>query len=226
MAMVTRREDAFRKPIPKCITSTTSPPASRAQAAPNPDHKAWAKAIDAELDKLDAKGTIRWLHPSTKPPSKQIPLTLSFNYKRDEQGGIEECKARGSVRGEMMKPHVHFDPQCTSAPMVDRVAARMVIAHVVKNGWTLEHMDIHSAFINEKYKYTKPVYIREPARADGSFKYGKTTGILELNLYGNPSGTYYYLDGLLIYIKTKGFKSNEHQLCLVRLITRHGSALW
>lgn len=120
-----------------------------------------------------------------------------------------------------MKHHVHFDAQCTSAPMVYRVEARSVISYSVKQGLVLEHMDIHSAFINERQKYHNPVFIGEQARTDGSFKHGDPTWILEPNIYGNSFGTYYYLHGLLGYMKNRGYRSNEHDIYLVQLIPHH-----
>lgn len=134
---------------------------------------------------------------------------MSFNCKRDEQGDIEERKARGSVRGDIMKPTIYFDPQCTSAPMVNRVAVRIVLKYSVQNGWLLEHMDIHSAFINERYKFEQPVYIMKPPRADGSYKHGRTTGILELNLCRNPSATYYFFGRPLRIYETTGVQAQR-----------------
>lgn len=49
--------------------------------------------------------------------------------------------------------------------------------------------------------------------------------MLELNLYGNPSGTYYYLDGLMTYMKKRACKINERELCLVRMQTQNGAVI-
>lgn len=152
-------------------------------------------------------------------------MTLSFAYKRDKSGEIEERKSRASLRGDKMVANIHYDPGCTSAPMVDRIAARMVICHNFQHGWWLEHFDVKSAFLHEKYRYHKPVYIREMARADGSYKHGNTVGILRLNLYGNPSGTYYYIDGLLEFLRGLRADMNEAEVCLVRLEMRSGTVI-
>lgn len=83
-------------------------------------------------------------------PTKSTPITLSLNYKRDKQGDIEERKAMGALWGKLMRPQFHFDLKCTSAPIVDRTAARMVISHAAIHGWILENMEIHKAFLNER----------------------------------------------------------------------------
>lgn len=212
--------------IPKQITPVTPNPATRKQALRYPDRQLWAKSLNQELDKLDANGAIKWLQPADlgliPKNTRIIPLTLSFNYKRDKAGDIEERKSRASLRGDLMLEHVHFDPKCTSAPMVDRIAARMVISHNVENGWVLEHLDVKSAFLHEKYRYRKPVWVREMARADGSYKHGRTIGLLKLNLYGNPSGTYYYVDGLLEYLRQVHAQMNQAEVCLIRIEMEEG----
>lgn len=124
-----------------------------------------------------------------------------------------------------MRAHVHLDPASTSAPMVDRMAARMVIAHSVEHGWRLEHLDVRSAFLHEEYRYGKPVYVREMPRADGSYKHGGTIGLLRLNLYGNPSGTFYYIEGLMAFLRKMHAQLNEAESCLVRLQMQAGTVI-
>lgn len=157
--------------------------------------------------------------------TKTISLTPSFNYKRRKDGSIEERKSSASKRGDQMRAHIQFDPACTSAPMVDRMAVRMVIAHSVENGWTLEHVDVRSAFLHEEYKYVKPVCIKEMPRADGTFKHGGTVGFLRLNLYGNPSGTFYYIKGLMAFLRKLRAKMNHAESCLLRLQMAAGTVI-
>lgn len=82
------------------------------------------------------------------------------NCRRHKDGQIEEQKSHASLQKDMMEPEVHFDPTKTSAPMVDRIVASMSKLHSVQMAWTLEHIDIKSAFLSERYKFPKPVNIR------------------------------------------------------------------
>lgn len=109
--------------------------------------------------------------------------------------------------------------------MVDSIAARMVISYSVDRGWKLEHLDVQSEFLYEDYFYGKPVYIREASRADGTYKNGKTVGMLKRNLYGNPSGTYYYIQGLLKHLRNIRAKLNEAEACLVRVQMTSGTVV-
>lgn len=75
-------------------------------------------------------------------------------------------------------------------------------------------MDKHRAFINERCKFEQLVYMKKPPRSDSSFKYGQTTGIVEVNLYRNPLTPYNYLEGLFSYMKSTGFRHKYDDFCL------------
>lgn len=60
-----------------------------------------------------------------------LPMKLSFNYKRHKNRTMEERKARASIRGNKMLKYFHYDLTLKSAPMVDRKAVRMVVAHKI-----------------------------------------------------------------------------------------------
>lgn len=53
-------------------------------------------------------------------------------------------------------------------------------------------------------------------------KDGNTAGRLVMNQYVNPSGTFYYLEGLFAYLKKQQAEHNEQEICLVHIITEHG----
>lgn len=92
--------------------------------------------------------------------TKIIRLTFPFNYKRHKSVDIEERKSRVSVRGDTIVPYIYYDPTCTSAPMVERMAVRMVIRYIVEAQYVLEHMEVKNPFLHERYRFHEPVYIR------------------------------------------------------------------
>lgn len=94
--------------------------------------------------------------------------------------------------------------------MVDKVGVRLVVGYAVEEGWKLEHMYIHSAFISKCCKFGKLVYIRKTRNAGGSYKHINTIGVLNFDLYASLSGTYYYLDCLIPYMMRQKCKFNEH----------------
>lgn len=85
-----------------------------------------------------------------------------------------------------MKPGLHFDPKHTATYTADRTTQRMLIAFHALMTLPLEHLDIKSAYLHERYASHKPVHFKQMPTFDGTFrhqgKYGKLIG----NLYGSP----------------------------------------
>lgn len=61
------------------------------------------------------------------------------------------------------------------------------------------------------------------AGVDGSNTHGNTIGIIVNNQYGKTSGTYYYIQGLLKYMKKHGEVGNEQKPCIVRMELKQGT---
>lgn len=76
--------------------------------------------------------------------------------------------------------------------------------------------------MHEKHKFHLPVYIKEMPRADGSYKHGITIGKLQLHLYRNPSGTFYYIKGLLEFLRKWKAKSSQEEACLGEMKLKTG----
>lgn len=49
--------------------------------------------------------------------------------------------------------------------------------------------------------------------------------MLHLNLYGNPSGTYYYIEGILEFLRKIHPKLNEAESCLIRVEMPPGTVI-
>lgn len=181
-------------PDPRAITMTTLAPKSLKQARRYPDRHQWAHSQNRELKKLDDAKVIKCL-PDTAIPKKTklIPLTMTYRYKRDTDSSITEPKARCSVRGDLMKPNVHYNPEHTASHMADKTTVRLLLAIKAAANLPSEHFDIKTAFIHENYKHKNLVYVRQHARFDGSYSHPGKGGQLIKNLYGTPSGGFYYL---------------------------------
>lgn len=76
----------------------------------------------------------------------------------------------------------------------------MIMSHSVENYWRLQDFDVRNASLHQKHKHEQTVYVREMERSNGQFTHGYNIFILTKNLYGNPSGTYYYVEGLLVFL--------------------------
>lgn len=214
-------------PTPELITPATLPPSSTSQAHRYPDAHLWAHAHNAEIDQLDDQGAIIWEQPDCIPPhTKPISLTMAYRYKRSATGVIIQRKARCSVRGDLMRPHEHFDPSATAAYAADKATVRLVLATAANQSQPLNHFDITSAFTHEEYKFAKPVYIRQPRRFDGTLTHpDRPIGRLKLNLYGSKPACNIYHQGLDKHLQAHGYYPTEADPCLYTKTTSSGCVL-
>ena len=200
---------------PRIIKKTTAAPASVKQARRYPDGDKWREAHNSKLDKIDTLKAIQWI-PDDKitHTARLIPLTMNYRYKRSPELDITEHKARCAVRGDLMKPAINYNPDHTAACMADKDNIRFLFAIEASGGLTSDHFDIQSAYIHEPYKFEEPVHIRQHSRFDGTLKHNCRGGVLMKNLYGSPSGGYYYLGGTRRYLRSMAYKQSEHDPCL------------
>lgn len=201
--------------IPDVITPTTPPPRTKAHAQLYPDADQWLAAIDIELDKLDARGSGDWSAPSPDKHHRPTPFTVNFEYKRDSDGNITERKSRFALQGDLMIPDIHYDPKKCSAPMANKATVRLLISIATDRQWPLEKMDMKSAYKRTLFKYIQSVYVREPPRADGTYKHGKTFRRLLRNVYGGESGACYFLEEVFTILHNNGLTVSAVDQCLL-----------
>eukprot|EP00178_Gracilaria_changii_P023027 TRINITY_DN68_c0_g1_i13.p1 TRINITY_DN68_c0_g1~~TRINITY_DN68_c0_g1_i13.p1 ORF type:complete len:1094 (-),score=78.92 TRINITY_DN68_c0_g1_i13:769-4050(-) len=204
-----------RAQTPTNITVHTPPPATLQQARHYPDAPNWKKAHDDELENLDQHDSIQWLPRDFVPPKEAvIPLMMLYRYKRSADGTILQRKARCNLRGDLMQPGLHFDPKNITTYTADRTTQRLLIAAHVTYKFPLEHFDIKSAYLHEKYEHDRPVYVKQMPNFDGTYRHEGQYGKLVGNLYGSPPAAYFYNHGLKKFLTKLGFTSSEHDPCL------------
>ena len=131
-------------PDPQHITDQIPPPSPRKQGLRYPDAQQWEKAYNAELEKLDNVNAIKRIaDKDLSPGAKLIPLAMGYKYKRTAEGDITERKARCSLRGDLMRPHQHYNPDHTAPPTADKTTIRVLLAVKAAYGLTAAHFDIN-----------------------------------------------------------------------------------
>lgn len=216
-----------RHHTPSNITTATPPPTSTPQAQTYPDAHLWAHAHNDELEQLETQKAIEWLPPSEIPTNaKTISLTMTYRYKRDAQGKITDRKARCSIRGDLMKPNIHYDPSRTAAYSADKATIRLIFAIAAYNRQPTRHFDIQSAFTHESYNFENPVYVRQPRKFDGSLQHpDKPIGKLKLNLYGSKPACHIYHAGLDTHLQKHQYYPTEADPCLYAKTNLKGTTL-
>lgn len=113
-----------------------------------------------------------------------------------------------------MLPYIHYDPDHLSAPMATKSTVRLIFGLTAKLGLTMEHFDIKGAFLHEAFGYGGIVYVKEPKRADGTYRHGNTVGVLRGNMYGGRSAGNYFLKGLTSWLNKFEYTTTDVDPCI------------
>lgn len=195
-------------------------PPNYAAARKYPDAQQWTAAHHSKLDALDTLGAIKWTPPSSILKNvKPLPLTMSYIYKRDNNNSIIRRKSRESVRGDLMKPQVHYDPEKTATHMADKASLRILFAITAQRQLLLDHFYFDTAFLDEKFQHPNPVYIKQHPRFNSTYEHPEKIGKLIGNLYGTRQGGHIYLEAMKAHLQKKGYRQLKSDPCL---FTAHG----
>uniref|UniRef100_A0AAV1TQS9 Reverse transcriptase Ty1/copia-type domain-containing protein n=1 Tax=Peronospora matthiolae TaxID=2874970 RepID=A0AAV1TQS9_9STRA len=125
-----------------------SEPSTFEAAVSGPDQVHWRKAIHAELDSMKLRGVFR----AAKLPNGQraIGTKWVFKIKRKADGSIEKYKARLVAKGFRQKYGIDYTE--TFSPVVKYVTLRMVVAITKYFDWTLDQLDVVTAFLYGEMK--------------------------------------------------------------------------
>lgn len=108
-----------------------------------------------------------------------------------------------ALRGDLMTPYVHYDPEHLCAPIASTASVRLLFGLKTYLGINMEHFVTTAAFLQEAFWYYQAVYIHEMRPADGSYRHGKGVGLFKGNMYGVKGSGSYLLKGLICRLKRK-----------------------
>lgn len=199
--------------VPTVIKSGTPPPVNLNHARRYPDSSQWQIAHDQALQKLEMERVVDWTQPAPKG-EKPLQLTISYTYKWQPDGTLQSRKARCSVRGDLMKPGIHFDPHKVQYPTTEKTTIRLLFAMAAAHGWHLEHMNIVNAYIHEPPMHHRPIYVRRLRTTPGENTQCSQTGVLKRNLWGGKSAGHDYIQALFKFLKTHDYKPAVTDPCL------------
>ena len=111
---------------------------------------------------------------------------MPYRYKRDGSGRITERKVRSAVRGDLMRPHQHFNPDRNAAHLSHKAAVRLLFSLAASMGLKMDQFDIATVFLHEKYACENPVFICQHPSFNGTFLHNTNGGQLIKNVYGTP----------------------------------------
>ena len=178
-----------------------SEPKSVALARRAPDAPQWAMDWNSELDSLEARGILTYVHKSALPPNtKLLPTTMVLKLKRDKNGTPLSRKARCTIRGDRQLPGIHYDPTQLSSPVAHRDAIRTSLALAAAHGYHVHHWDLESAFLHELFPDDIKIFVHQPKRFDGSKKHPGKIARLTGNMYGSKQACTIFTSGLANFL--------------------------
>ncbi|KAL9258168.1 Retrovirus-related Pol polyprotein from transposon TNT 1-94-like protein [Drosera capensis] len=116
---------------------------------------AWYQAIQKELESIE-KNNI-WTLTELPPGHKSIGLKWVFKLKKDSDGQVIKHKARLVAKGYVQRQGIDFEK--VFAPVAKLDTVRVILALAANRSWEVHHMDIKSAFVNEKLE--EEVYVTQ-----------------------------------------------------------------
>lgn len=155
----------------------------------------------------------------TAPPEAIIPLMMIYRYRRETEGNITKRKARCNLRGDLMKPGQHYNPEHRTTYTANRIAQILLVALHAYHHYPLEHFEVKSAYLHERYQHDIPVYVKQIPKFDGTYRHNSQYGLLKGNLYGSPPAAFYYNRDLKQHLRKLRFTASEHDPYLYTKVT-------
>jgi hypothetical protein len=106
----------------------------------------WRAAMVEELKSIKDNKT--WDVIDLPHGHRAIGLKWVFKAKKDEQGRVVKHKARLVAKGFVQKPAIDYEE--AFAPVARTESVRLILAVAMHEGWHVHHMDVKSAFLNDK----------------------------------------------------------------------------
>jgi len=150
----------------------TKPPANEKEARARPDWPLWQKAIKDEVVAHKHLGT--WSKTKVSNKQKTVKTRSVFDIKHHAEGKLTRYKARLVAQGFNQVPGRDLDE--TWAPVPNAATTRAIFAVAAANVWEIHHVDVKTAFLNEKMD--KEIYIKLPDGVED----GDSGKICRLNL--------------------------------------------
>lgn len=131
-------------------------PQSVVEALNSPQASQWKSAMQEELDSLESRNT--WQLSELPKDKKCIGCRWVFKLKTNAEGKVARYKARLVAQGFSQTKGIDYEK--TSAPVVNFLILRILLALTVEFGWYTRHVDIKCAYLYGKLE--EDIYMRLP----------------------------------------------------------------
>lgn len=131
-------------------------PQSYREAMESGERDKWVESMVKEMESLIDKDVFE-LVPLPKG-KRAIGCRWHYRTKFNTDKSVDKKKARLVAKGFLQRKGIDFDE--TYAPSTKHETIRMVLSHMVINGWESRQMDVMTAFLNSLLQHE--VYLKQP----------------------------------------------------------------
>ena len=186
-------------------------PKTYTQAVNNHDSEFWKDAIKSEYDNIKKRDVWKVISESDMKRGMK-PLGTKWVLKKKNDG---RYRARLVVQGFAQVPGVDFED--SHAPVANDVTIRLLLVLSLVNNWTVEQLDVETAFLYGELHET--VYLKKPEGFNElSGKTMKSGEVLALNkaLYGLVQAARMWMKTLVDHLTKKmGFQRSRADPCFL-----------
>ena len=209
-----RRSQRMKKPT-KCqcckvnteVNNLPKDPLSVDEAMNCYDKDKWKAAMLQEVERLQDMET--WKIVPRPTEHKVIDCKWVFRRKYNEIGEVTVHKARLVARGFCLTPGVDYLE--TYAPVVRKSSIRLLIALAVENSWSVQQLDVNSAYLNSELKET--IYMEQPVGCEVADRRHFVCEV-EKSIYGLPQSGRNWNEELNGKLGEIGMTRSEYDRCI------------
>ena len=135
-------------------------PASLQEALDGPDGDKWRKGLEKEISRLEGAKT--WRVVRALENARIILHSIVLKTKRGAWNEVTEHQVQIVAGGHRQRMGVDFDQDKTFYTAVKNPTQSAVLTHAAKKDWSMQHIDVKSAYLNAKLKGKTLTYMTPP----------------------------------------------------------------
>ena len=187
------------------------------QAMRGPYRRYWLEAARTELDNMRAKGVYELVRLEPGERIRPIRGKWVLKVKKNEDGSIDKFRARYVALGNTQRPGLDY--RKTTAPVLNAVSLRCMLAIATEMDWPLVQLDVSVAYMNSFLEKDIRLFLAPPPGLHVPPGFGC---LARKGLYGLCQSGHLWAKLKADTLKQLGFQRSRAEPCLWTRHNEHG----